>query len=148
VNVFAIRHGETAWSLNGQHNGKIDIPLIDNGRRLAERLRVLATTAFALVLCSPMQPAGSGDKAVIDKYEGLTPKQIHEIAPGWLVFRDGCQGGESPEQVDARKDGLIARSPRPTATSHGLRADTRSASLSRAGSGCRRGTPLPKNRSS
>jgi broad specificity phosphatase PhoE len=108
VNVFAIRHRKRAWSLNGRHSGKTDIPLIDNGRRLAGRARpVLATTAFALVLCSPMQRAretcklaGLGDKAVISpdimewnygKYEGLTPKQIHEIAPGWLVFRDGFE---------------------------------------------------------
>src|SRR5205807_9324652 len=116
MNVFAIRHGETAWSLSGQHTGTTDIPLTENGRGLAERMRpVLAKEAFALVLCSPMQRAretcelaGLGDKAVIDQdlaewnygqYEGLTPKQIHENAPGWLVFRDGCPGGESPEQV-------------------------------------------------
>jgi broad specificity phosphatase PhoE len=113
--------------LNGQHSGKTDIPLTDNGRRLAQRVRpVLATKAFVLVLCSPMQRAretcrlaGLGHKAVIDpdlmewndgKYEGLTPKHIHEIAPGWLVFRDGCQEGESPEQVGVRMDGVIARS--------------------------------------
>ena len=63
--------------------------------------------------------AGLGDKAVIDsdlvewnygKYEGLTPKQIDEVAPGWLIFRDGCPGGEAPEQVGARVDRVIARS--------------------------------------
>jgi broad specificity phosphatase PhoE len=124
VNVFAIRHGETAWSLSGQHTGTTDIPLTDNGRRLAERMRpVLAANAFGLVLCSPMQRAretcelaGLGDKAVIDadlvewnygEYEGLTPEQIHEDAPSWLIFRDGCPGGEAPEQVGARVDRVI-----------------------------------------
>jgi broad specificity phosphatase PhoE len=127
VNVFAIRHGETAWSLSGQHTGTTDIPLTDNGRRLAERMRpVLAANAFGLVLCSPMQRAretcelaGLGDKAVIDadlvewnygEYEGLTPEQVHEVAPGWQIFRDGCPGGEAPEQVGARVDRVIARS--------------------------------------
>ena len=127
MNVFAIRHGETAWSLSGQHTGTTDIPLTDNGRRLAERIRpVLAARAFALVLCSPMhraretcELAGLGDKAVIDpdlvewnygEYEGLTPKQIEEMAPGWLIFRDGCPGGEAPEHVGARVDRVIARS--------------------------------------
>jgi broad specificity phosphatase PhoE len=126
VNVFAIRHGETAWSLSGQHTGTTDIPLTENGRRLAERMRlVLAKEAFALVLCSPMQRAretcelaGLGGRAVIDadlvewnygQYEGLTPKQIHESRPHWLIFRDGCPGGESPEQVGARADRVIAR---------------------------------------
>jgi probable phosphoglycerate mutase len=126
MNVFAIRHGETAWSLSGQHTGTTDIPLTGNGRRLAERMQpVLAKEAFALVLCSPMQRAretcdlaGLGDRAVIDpdlaewnygQYEGLTPKQIHEGAPGWLIFRDGCPGGEIPEQVSARVDRVIAR---------------------------------------
>jgi broad specificity phosphatase PhoE len=126
MNAFAIRHGETAWSLSGQHTGTTDIPLTDNGRRLAERMRsALARETFALVFCSPMQRArqtcelaGLGDVAVIDgdlvewnygKYEGLTPKQIHETAPGWLIFRDGCPGGEAPEQVGARADRVIAR---------------------------------------
>jgi broad specificity phosphatase PhoE len=126
ANLFAIRHGETAWSLSGQHTGTTNIPLTESGRRLAERMRpVLAKNAFALVLCSPMQRAretcelaGLGDPAVIDddlvewnygEYEGLTPKQIHETAPGWLIFRDGCPGGESPEQVGARADRVIAR---------------------------------------
>jgi probable phosphoglycerate mutase len=125
--VFAIRHGETAWSLTGQHTGTTDIPLTENGRRRAERMRPLvAGTMFALVLCSPMRRAcetcelaGLGDKVVIDRdlvewnygnYEGKTPEQIREVAPGWMIFRDGCPGGETPEQVGARVDRVIARS--------------------------------------
>ena len=126
MDVFAIRHGETAWSLSGQHTGTTDIPLTDNGRRLAERMRpVLAREAFALVLVSPLhraretcELAGLGPAAVVDpdlvewnygEYEGLTPSQIRELAPGWLIFRDGCPGGEAPEQVGARVDRVIAR---------------------------------------
>jgi len=126
VKVFAIRHGETEWSLSGQHTGTTDIPLTDNGRRLAERIRpVLAKEAFALVLVSPLQRAretcnlaGLGRTAIIDpdlvewnygEYEGLTPQQIHASAPGWLIFRDGCPGGETPAEVGARVDRMIAR---------------------------------------
>jgi broad specificity phosphatase PhoE len=126
VNVFAIRHGETKWSLSGQHTGTTDIGLTDNGRRVAERMRpLLAATPFRLVFCSPMRRsretcelAGLGENAVIDpdlvewnygEYEGLTTKQIHEVAPRWLLFQDGCPGGESPEQVGARVDRVIAR---------------------------------------
>jgi broad specificity phosphatase PhoE len=122
-----IRHGETAWSLSGQHTGTTDIPLTENGRRLAEQMRpVLARNAFALVPCSPMQRAretcalaGLSDTAVIDpdlvewnygEYEGLTPKQIHEATPGWPIFRDGCPAGEAPEPVGVRVDRVIARS--------------------------------------
>ena len=126
MNVFAIRHGETAWSLSGRHTGTTDIPLTDNGRRLAERLRpILAKERFARVFVSPMRRAretcelaGLGNAAVIDpdlaewnygEYEGLTPEQINQRAPAWLIFRDGCPGGESPEQVGARVDRVVAR---------------------------------------
>jgi probable phosphoglycerate mutase len=86
---------------------------------------VLAAKAFELVLCSPMhraretcELAGLGNKAVIDpdlfewnygEYEGLTPEQIQEIAPEWLIFRDGCPGGETPAHIGARVDRVIAR---------------------------------------
>ncbi|HSE91933.1 MAG TPA: histidine phosphatase family protein [Methylomirabilota bacterium] len=126
MSVFAIRHGETEWSLSGQHTGTTDIPLTDNGRRLAELLRpALTRQAFALVLVSPMQRAretcelsGLAGAAVVDPdlvewnygtYEGLTSGQIHEAAPGWLIFRDGCPGGEAPGHVGARVDRVIAR---------------------------------------
>ena len=110
--LFALRHGQTAWSLSGRHTGTTDIPLTDDGRRLAERLRpVLAGETFALVLVSPLRRAretcelaGLGEAAVVDPdlvewnygaYEGLTPGQIRKTAPGWLLFRDGCPGGTS-----------------------------------------------------
>jgi broad specificity phosphatase PhoE len=127
VNVFLIRHGETVWSLGGRHTGTTDIPLTDNGRRLAERLKpILARHTFRFALCSPMlraretcELAGFGDAAVTEadlvewnygEYEGLTTTQIREVAPGWLIFRDGCPAGETPEQVAARVDRVIARS--------------------------------------
>ena len=124
--VYLARHGETEWSLTGQHTGITDIPLTENGRHLAKRLApVLATERFALVLTSPLERArktcelaGLGAHAEIDRdlmewnygeYEGLTPKQIDAQAPGWMIFTDGCPGGESPAQVSARADRLVAR---------------------------------------
>lgn len=126
MSVFLIRHGETEWSLNGRHTGTTDLPLTENGRRLAELLHpVLCGESFALVLVSPLQRAretcelaGLATAAVIDhdlvewsygKYEGLTPREIAKTAPGWLIFRDGCPGGETPEQVGARVDRVIRR---------------------------------------
>jgi broad specificity phosphatase PhoE len=124
--VYLARHGETEWSLSGQHTGITDIPLTENGRNLAKRLApMLATERFALVLTSPLERArktcelaGLGAHAEIDRdlmewnygeYEGLTPKQIDAQAPGWMLFRDGCPGGETPEQAGARADRVIAR---------------------------------------
>jgi probable phosphoglycerate mutase len=126
MSVIAIRHGETEWSLNGRHTGTTDIPLTDNGRRIARLLRsALSGRRFGLVLVSPLQRAretcelsGVASGAIVapdlvewnyGKYEGLTPGQIHEQAPGWVIFRDGCPGGEAPEQVAARADRVIAR---------------------------------------
>jgi len=126
VQIFAIRHGETAWSLSGQHTGTTDLPLTENGRLLATKLRaVLAGQSFAAVFVSPMQRArdtcalaGLASTARVDgdlgewnygAYEGLTLAQIREKAPGWIVFRDGCPGGESPAQVGARVDRIISR---------------------------------------
>jgi len=124
--VYLVRHGETEWTLSGQHTGITDIPLTDNGRKVAELLKpVLAKESFALVLASPLararetcELAGLGGRAQIDRdlvewnygeYEALTPGQIHAKAPGWMIFSDGCPGGESPEQVGARADRVIAR---------------------------------------
>jgi probable phosphoglycerate mutase len=124
--VYLARHGETEWSLSGQHTGSTDIPLTESGRNLAKRLApVLAREKFALVLTSPLDRArktcdlaGLGEHAEIDRYlmewnygeyEGLTPKQIDARAPGWMLFRDGCPGGETAEEAGARVDRVIAR---------------------------------------
>jgi probable phosphoglycerate mutase len=124
--VYLIRHGETEWSVSGQHTGITDIPLTDNGRQVARLLKpVLNKETFARVWTSPLQRAretcelaGLGERAEIDRdlmewnygdYEGLTPKQIHAKAPGWMIFSDGCPGGEDPEEVGARADRVIAR---------------------------------------
>jgi len=124
--VYLVRHGETEWSLNGRHTGVTDIPLTENGRKVAKLLEpVLARENFALVLTSPLERArktcelaGLGGRAEIDndlmewnygEYEGLTPRQIHAQRSDWMLFTDGCPGGESPEQIGARVDRVIAR---------------------------------------
>ena len=124
--VYLIRHGETEWSLSGQHTGTTDIPLTENGRNVARLLKpVLAKESFARVMTSPLQRAretcelaGFGGRAEIERdlmewnygeYEGLTPKQIHAKAPDWMIFRNGCPDKESPKQVGARADRVIAR---------------------------------------
>jgi probable phosphoglycerate mutase len=124
--VFLIRHGETEWSLNGRHTGVSDIPLTENGRRVARLWQPYAAAkTFALVLSSPLQRArqtcelaGLGAQMHLEPdlrewdygdYEGLTPLQIRAAQPDWLIFRDGCPGGESPAQVGVRIDRVIAR---------------------------------------
>jgi probable phosphoglycerate mutase len=126
MNLFCIRHGETAWSLSGQHTGATDISLTENGRALARRLApVLSQQRFALVLVSPLRRAretcalaGLDGQAIVVPdlaewnygiYEGLKPSEIQDINPGWMIFRDGCPDGETPEQVAARADSVIAR---------------------------------------
>ena len=124
--LYLMRHGETAWSLSGQHTGRTDIPLIEQGeqdaRKLAERLRAVK---FSRVFTSPLQRArrtcelaGLGDFAEIEpdlaewdygEYEGLRPVDIRKGRPDWNVFRDGSPGGESPAQVSERADRVIAR---------------------------------------
>ena len=124
--VYLARHGETAWTLSGQHTGLTDLPLTERGernaRRLGERLKGLS---FAKVLTSPLQRAartcelaGFGAVAEIDRdllewnygeYEGRRTAEILAERPGWQIFRDGCPGGESPDQIGARADRVVSR---------------------------------------
>ena len=122
--VYLVRHGETEWSLSGQHTGSTDIPLTENGKEVARELgEKLAGTDFAAVWSSPLSRAldtarlaGFGAGLRIDdrlkewdygKYEGRTTPEIRETRPDWFLWRDGCPAGESPEQVGARADGLV-----------------------------------------
>jgi len=124
--VYLLRHGETAWSLSGEHTGVTDIPLTENGRAAARLLRpILAAESFALVLTSPLgraretcDLAGLGHAAVVEpdliewnygEYEGVTTAEIRRTRPGWTVFRDGCPGGESPAEISARADRVLAK---------------------------------------
>jgi broad specificity phosphatase PhoE len=124
--LYLIRHGETEWSRSGRHTGRTDLPLTDHGAAMAQRLRAyLADVSFALVLTSPRRRAvetcalaGLGGREEISNdlsewdygdYEGRTSAEIRKEAPSWNVFRDGCPGGETPEQVSERADRLIAR---------------------------------------
>jgi probable phosphoglycerate mutase len=124
--VYLARHGETAWSLSGQHTGRTDLPLTEHGERqaraLGDRLR---GTSFVKVFTSPSQRArrtaelvGFGNAAETDpdlaewdygQYEGRRTADILAERPGWFLFRDGAPGGETPDQVGARADRVIQR---------------------------------------
>ena len=124
--VYTVRHGETEWSISGQHTGVTDIPLTAHGEevahRLAERLKGLK---FAAVFTSPLQRArktcdlaGFGAQAEVlsdaiewnyGKYEGVKTVDIEKERPGWNLFRDGCPGGEDAAAIGARADRVIAR---------------------------------------
>ena len=124
--VYLARHGETAWSISGQHTGLTDLPLTERGesnaRRLGDRLKGLS---FDKVFTSPLQRAvrtcelaGFGARAEVDRdllewnygeYEGLRSDEIHAKRPDWELFRDGCPGGESPQQIGARADRVVSR---------------------------------------
>ena len=124
--VYLARHGETEWSLSGQHTGLTDLPLTERGERNARQLgRRLGKLTFAKVYTSPLQRAfrtcelaGFGAVAEVDRdlvewnygdYEGRRTKDIHAERPGWQIFRDGCPGGESPEEIGARADRVVQR---------------------------------------
>jgi probable phosphoglycerate mutase len=124
--VYLVRHGETEWSLSGQHTGLTDLPLTAAGEEQARRLKNrLKSIGFAKVLSSPLQRAtrtcelsGYGSTAELDRdliewnygdYEGKKRDWILANRPGWLIFRDGCPNGESPAEVGIRADRVISR---------------------------------------
>lgn len=124
--VYLARHGETEWSLSGQHTGLTDLPLTQRGetnaRALAPRLHGLA---FGKVFTSPLQRAsrtcqlaGFGEVAEVmpdlvewnyGDYEGVKTSEIHQTRPDWQLFRDGCPNGEMPADVGARADRVITQ---------------------------------------
>ena len=124
--VHLVRHGATEWSVTGQHTGRTDIPLTEEGRHQAERLAArLARERFALVLVSPLARAretaritGFGDVAEVDPdlvewdygdYDGRTAAEIRRERPGWTPWHGGFPGGETLEEVAARADRVVAR---------------------------------------
>jgi probable phosphoglycerate mutase len=124
--IYLARHGETAWSLSGQHTGLTDLPLTTRGEENARRLQKRLTgLTFSKVFTSPLQRArrtcelaGFGKVAEVDNnllewnygdYEGRRTPEIHAERPDWQLFRDGCPGGESPSQIGARADNVVNR---------------------------------------
>ncbi|SCL24547.1 probable phosphoglycerate mutase [Micromonospora pallida] len=123
--ILLIRHGETAWSASHRHTSYTDLELTPDGERQATALRDrLAGRRFGTVLASPRRRAlrtaelaGLAVDTVDDDltewhygdYEGRTTADIRAERPGWVIWRDGCPDGESPEQVGARLDRVIQR---------------------------------------
>jgi broad specificity phosphatase PhoE len=124
--IYLARHGETEWSISGQHTGLTDLPLTERGERNARALgRRLEGMKFTKVFTSPLQRAtrtcklaGFAQTAEVDndlvewnygEFEGRISADIEKDNPGWQLFRDGCPGGESPAQVGARADRVVNR---------------------------------------
>jgi len=119
--IVLIRHGQTEWSITGQHTGRTDVPLTDFGRQQADALGgMLDGTHFDLVISSPlvrawetMQRAGYGAQGVADDtvlewdygvYEGRRTDDIRRDIPDWSVWTHPIMGGESADEVGARAD--------------------------------------------
>lgn len=124
--TYAVRHGQTAWSLTGQHTGRKDLPLTETGERDARSIGVrLGGKQFAQVFTSPLQRAtrtcelaGFRTVAQVDpdliewdygQYEGRRAVEIYKERPDWFLFRDGCPGGETPQDVADRADRVVSR---------------------------------------
>jgi broad specificity phosphatase PhoE len=121
LDLYLVRHGETAWTRTGQHTGRTDLPLLPEGeeqaRRVGEALRgIQFTAAFSSGLGRALRtaelagltgPTGPTVTPLLrefdyGEYEGITSAEIERRHPGWQIYVDGCPGGETPEQVYAR----------------------------------------------
>jgi probable phosphoglycerate mutase len=122
MEIWLLRHAETEWSRDGRHTGRTDVPLTEAGRDRARALRErIARREFAMVLSSPLSRAReTAELAGLDPqlredlvefdygaYEGITTAQIREQQPGWYLWRDGCPGGETADDVGRRVDRII-----------------------------------------
>ncbi len=123
MDLWVVRHGQTEWSRDLKHTSTTDVPLTDVGERQAKALAsVLSDREFGRVLCSPLRRAvdtahlaGFEDPERTDlliefsygDYEGRTTKEIREERPDWNLWRDGCPGGETPDEVGKRCDRLL-----------------------------------------
>ena len=124
--IYLARHGETAWSLSGQHTGRTDIPLTEQGKENARQLgKRLHGLTFSNVFSSPLQRAlttcelaGFGKQVTPEPlllewnygdYEGRKTSEIDAERPDWFIFKDGCPNGESPDQIAARCDEMIEK---------------------------------------
>ena len=130
LQIYFIRHGETLWSLSGQHTGSTDLPLTTHGETMARALApVFEDIAFTLVLSSAQLRAratcelaglGRPEQGTLQiephlaewdygDYEGLRTHEIHKLQPSWDIWKDGCPGGETSADISARADLMITR---------------------------------------
>ena len=123
--IWVVRHGDTEWTLSGQHTGRSDIPLVKTGREQALALRPLLTSRrFGSVLTSPLRRAtetaalagfttAAADVDLVEwdygSYDGVTSAEIAREDPGWVLWEGGGPGGESPEAVGLRADRVALR---------------------------------------
>lgn len=153
--ILLARHGQTQWSVQGNHTGRTDIPLLDTGREgaklLGERLHrapwdglpgVEVRTSPLVRAAETCEIAGFGERAErwdalmewdYGAYEGLTPAQIKADRPDWLIWRDGVPEGESLAEVTAARTRWSTGRGRPTATCWSSPTATSCAPSPRAG---------------
>jgi broad specificity phosphatase PhoE len=130
MRILLLRHAATAWTVTGQHTGRTDLPLTETGEAEARATAplfadLLGKERLVAIYSSPRHRVRRTVELVVGRtdvvtddalaevdygdFEGLTPAQIQERAPGWWLWRDGCPGGESVDAVVARVDAFIAR---------------------------------------